>query len=240
MKSTGTQSALVDGNRTGLETSPELGRELIEGALAATPSSDGGPEDIAEYRGEYIKEGFPVGSLPSLPFAQEAEANEELTGMAVLLDKLSERLAFERMGTRLYEALINKCEILGESSPGPTLAQLRQIRDEELQHFLLLKNAVTELGGDPTVQSPCADVAGVASLGILQVLTDPRTNMSQCLQAILTAELTDNDGWQLLISLADNLGHDEMVKEFQRALKHEEEHLTNVRGWLTEKVLAKV
>lgn len=240
MKSTGTQSALVDGNRTGLETSPELGRELIEGALAATPSSDGGPEDIAEYRGEYIKEGFPVGSLPSLPFAQEAEANEELTGMAVLLDKLSERLAFERMGTRLYEALINKCEILGESSPGPTLAQLRQIRDEELQHFLLLKNAVTELGGDPTVQSPCADVAGVASLGILQVLTDPRTNMSQCLQAILTAELTDNDGWQLLISLADNLGHGEMVKEFQRALKHEEEHLTNVRGWLTEKVLAKV
>lgn len=240
MKSTGTQSALVDGNRTGLETSPELGRELIEGALAATPSSDGGPEDIAEYRGEYIKEGFPVGSLPSLPFAQEAEANEELTGMAVLLDKLSERLAFERMGTRLYEALINKCEILGESSPGPTLAELRQIRDEELQHFLLLKNAVTELGGDPTVQSPCADVAGVASLGILQVLTDPRTNMSQCLQAILTAELTDNDGWQLLISLADNLGHDELVKEFQRALEHEEEHLTSVRGWLTEKVLAKV
>lgn len=29
--------------------------------------------------------------------------------VAVLLDKLSERLAFERTGTRLYEALLNKC-----------------------------------------------------------------------------------------------------------------------------------
>ena len=160
--------------------------------------------------------------------------------MAVLLDKLSERLAFERMGTRLYDALINKCEILGESSPGPTLADLQQIRDEELRHFLLLKRAITELGGDPTVQSPCADVTGVASLGILQVLTDPRTSVTQCLQAILTAELTDNDGWQLLINLTDTLGHSDMAKEFQSALENEEEHLKNVRGWLTEKVLAKV
>lgn len=240
MKSTGTQSALADGNRTGIQTSPELARELIEGAASATPSSAGGPEEIAAARGEYIKEGFPVGSLPSLPFAQEAKAGEEAIGMAVLFDKLSERLAFERMGTRLYEALINKCEMLGESLPGPTLAELQQIRDEELQHFLLLKRAVTELGGDPTVQSPCADVAGVASLGILQVLTDPRTTVTQCLQAILTAELTDNDGWQLLINLTDNLGHDDLVQEFQRALKNEEEHVIKVRGWLTEKVLAKV
>jgi rubrerythrin len=240
MKSTGTKSALADGNRTGIQTSPELAQELIEGALAATPSSAGGTEDINAYRGTYIKEGYPVGSLPSLPFAQEAKADEDAVGMAVLLDKLSERLAFERMGTRLYEALINKCEILGESSPGPTLADLQQIRDEELQHFLLLKRAITELGGDPTVQSPCADVTGVAARGILQVLTDPRTPVTQCQPASRTAARTDNDGWQLLINLADTLGHNDLVTEFQRALEHEEKHLTNVRGWLTEKVLAKV
>jgi bacterioferritin (cytochrome b1) len=239
MKSTGTQSALAGaaGNRTGIQTSPELAQELIEGAATAEPSSEGGPEAIAASRGEYIQEGFPIGSLPTLPAAEEAQADEEVSGMAVLLDKLSERLAFERMGTRLYEALINKCELLGESSPGPTLAELERIRDEELGHFLLLKQAITELGGDPTVQSPCADVAGVASLGILQVLTDPRTSMAQCLQAILTAELTDNDGWQLLINVADNLGHSEMLSEFQSALENEREHLANVRGWLTEQVL---
>lgn len=241
MKSTGTQSALAGtgGNRTGIQTSPELAQELIEGALAATPSSEGSAEDLAAYRGEYIQEGFPIGSLPSLPVAEEGDANEDVAGMAVLLDKLSERLAFERMGTRLYDALINKCEILGESSPGPTLAELQQIRDEELAHFLLLKRSVTELGGDPTVQSPCADIAGVASLGIMQVLTDPRTSVTQCLQAILTAELTDNDGWQLLVNLAADLGYAEMAQEFQSAQEHEAQHVENVRSWLTAKVLEK-
>jgi hypothetical protein len=216
-----------------------MARELIEGAAAAVPSSDGGPEAIAEYRGEYIQEGFPIGSLPSLPVSKEARANEDDAGMAVLLDKLSERLAFERMGARLYEALINKVEIMGESSPGPTLAQLQQIRDEELRHFLLLKKGITALGGDPTVQSPCADVAGVASLGILQVLTDPRTSVAQCLQAILTAELTDNDGWRMLINLSDTLGYTEMANDFQGALENEEQHLANVRIWLSEKILEK-
>lgn len=241
MKSTGTQSALtgVEGNRTGIQTSPEMAQELIEGAAAAAPSSDGGPEAIAEYRSEYIQEGFPIGSLPSLPVSKEAQANEDDAGMAVMLDKLSERLAFERMGTRLYEALINKVSVTGESSPGPTLTELQQIRDEELRHFLLLKRAITALGGDPTVQSPCADIAGVASLGILQVLTDPRASVTQCLQAILTAELTDNDGWRLLINLSDTLGYTEMVNDFRAALQSEEEHLTNVRGWLSEKVLDK-
>ena len=241
MKGTGARSALVgvEGNRTGLQTSPELARELIEGAAAATPSSEGGPEEIAGSRGEYIKEGFPIGSQPSLPAAQEAKADEEVAGMAMLLDKLSERLAFERMGTRLYDALINKCETLGESSPGPTLAELQQIRDEELNHFLILKRAITELGGDPTVQSPCADIAGVASLGILQVLTDPRTSVTQCLQAMLTAELTDNDGWRMLINLSHTLGYAEMVNDFQGALENEEEHLENVRAWLSDRVLEK-
>ena len=54
-----------------------------------------------------------------MPASEEADADEEEAGMAVLLDKLSERLAFERMGTRLYEALLNKCEMLGEAQPGP-------------------------------------------------------------------------------------------------------------------------
>jgi bacterioferritin (cytochrome b1) len=212
---------------------------LIEGAAAAVPSSEGGPEAIAASRGEYILEGFPVGSLPMLPASQEARAGEETAGMAVLLDKLSERLAFERMGTRLYDALINKCEVLGESSPGPTLAELRRIREEEAQHFLLLNRAVTSLGGDPTVQSPCADVAAVASLGILQVVTDPRTSVTQCLQAMLTAELTDNDGWRMLIDLTGTLGFAGMAAEFQTALENEEEHLESVRGWLSEKVMEK-
>src|SRR5215216_74738 len=236
MTNTGAKQA-ISGNRTGMQTSPELAEEIVEGANSATPSSEGGAEDIAEYRGEYIAEGFPIGSMPMMPASEEAEADEEEAGMAVFLDKLSERLAFERMGTRLYEALLNKCEMLGETTPGPTLEDIEHIGSEELEHFLLINRTITELGGDPTVQSPCADMAGGASMGIMQVLTDPRSSMAQCLQAMLTAELTDNDGWQLLIQLADNLGQDEMKAEFESALANEEEHLQNVRAWLSESVL---
>ena len=225
------------GNRTGMQTSPELAEELIEGANNATPSSQGDAQDIADYRAEYIADGFPIGSMPMMPASEEGEADEDQAGMAVFLDKLSERLAFERTGTRLYEALLNKCETLGESSPGPTLEDIEHIGSEELEHFLLINQCITDIGGDPTVESPCADVAAVTSIGLMQVLTDPRTSMAQCLQAMLVAELTDNDGWQLLIKLADNLGYDDMKAQFETALAHEEEHLLNVRNWLSECVL---
>lgn len=237
MKSTGAQP--VRGNRTGMQTSPELAEELIEGAANAAPSSDGGSEIIAESRTDYISEGFPLGSMPAMPVSEEADADEDQAAMAVFLDKLSERLAFERMGVRLYEALLNKCEALGETKPGPTLEDIRHIGGEELDHFLMLNEAIETLGGDPTVESPSADIAAVASMGIMQVMTDPRSSVPQCLQVLLTAELTDNAGWELLIELASNLGYDDMREQFETALTHEEEHLQNVRDWLSDSVMEK-
>jgi bacterioferritin (cytochrome b1) len=234
MKTSGAKSAKIDevGNRTGMLISPEMAQEMVDTSESAEPTP-GQIEDLADYRAPYIEEGFPVGSLPTPPTAE----GEDQTGMAVLLDKLSERLAFERTGTRLYEALINKCEVLGEDATGPTLAELEEIGAEELNHFLMLNSVIAELGGDPTVQSPSADVASVASLGIVQVLNDPRTTVTQCLQAILTAELTDNDGWSMLIDLAENLGFPEMSEQFKEALEREETHLENVRTWLSARVM---
>lgn len=236
MKTTGAKQ-VMEGNRTGIQTAPELAEELIDGASNAIPSSEGGAEDIAQFRADYIAEGFPIGSLPTVPVSEEEQADEDEIAMAVFLDKLSERLAFERTGVRLYEAFYNKVETLGETVPGPTLEQIEQIGREELEHFLMVNRTITELGGDPTVESPSADVGGVASMGIMQVLTDPRTSVAQCLQALLTAELTDNDGWRLLIQLADSFGFDEAKVEFETALANEVVHLENVRNWLSECVM---
>jgi rubrerythrin len=233
MKTTGAKQ-VMEGNRTGIQTAPELAEELIDGASNAAPSSEGGAEDIAQFRADYIAEGFPIGSMPTVAASEEEQADEDEMAMAVFLDKLSERLAFERTGVRLYEAFYNKVETLGETVPGPTLEQIEQIGREELEHFLMVNRTITELGGDSTVESPSADVAGVASMGIMQVLTDPRTSVAQCLQALLTAELTDNDGWRLLIQLADNFGFDEAKVEFETALANEVVHLQNVRNWLSE------
>jgi len=90
-----------------------------------------------------------------------------------------------------------------------------------------------ELGADPTAQTPSADVSGVASTGLVQVITDPRTTMPQSLTALLTAELTDNDGWQMLVDMVRLFDQDEMVKRFQLAQQQEAIHLGHVRHWLT-------
>ncbi len=228
-------------NRTGIMTNPELSAELIQGAKEAEPSPDGDLDDIAAKRAEYVEEALPIGSKP-MPVAEgditgaadaEAEgATDAGQALSLLLDKLGERLAFERQGTRLYEGVIQKCELIGDSEGGPSVADLRHIHDEEMEHFKMLQRVITEMGGDATVQTPSADIVGVLSHGILQVVSDPRTTMAQTLQAMLNAELADNDGWQMLITLATSLGRDDLEEDFEKALESEQEHLENVRGWL--------
>jgi hypothetical protein len=102
-----------------------------------------------------------------------------------------------------------------------------------LEHFNLLCEAMQSLGGDPTAMTPCADVTAVASSGIMQVLNDPRTTLAQCLSAMLTAELTDNAGWELLIRLADDAGESDLAGRFLGALGQEQEHLAIIKTWLT-------
>jgi hypothetical protein len=231
-------------NRTGIATSPVESKKTIEGAQEGTPSSAGDAMTGAAVRAEYIQAAEPVGLMPP-PATLKGVAK---TGAAmlkgqrptVLLDKLGERAAFERTGTRLYEALLTKFEAAPRKGNGaaPRLIELQQIHDEELAHFELLKRAIESLGADPTVQTPCADVIAVASSGLLQVVSDPRTTFAQCLGAILTAELTDNDGWTMLIELAEGLGQDKLVEQFRGALLEEQEHLAKVRAWLSAEVRA--
>jgi len=229
-------------NRTGIMPNPELAAELLQGAKETVPSSDGDGEDMRLERAEYLQEGMPIGSYPSLVDGDEVEDAEEVARynnrMAVLLDKLGERLAFERQGTRLYEAFIQKVEGLPAEDPdAPEVDDLRHIRDEELEHFNLLRRAIVELGGDATMMTPSADVAGVISHGVLQIVSDPRTSVAQSLQAVLTAELADNDGWQMLEELANQLGNSDVAEQCAKALEEEREHLENVRGWLSKIIL---
>jgi rubrerythrin len=230
------------GNRTGIMTNPELSIEMIEGAKQTVPSSQGDATEMASVKAEYIEEAVPIGSSPVMvEVSEDGESVGQFDGLAVLLDKLGERLAFERQGTRLYEAFLQKCESLTlEESSGPSVEELRHICEEELEHFHLLQNAIIALGGDATVQTPSADVAGVLSHGVMQVVSDPRTTIPQTLQAMLTAELVDNDGWQMLQDLAAELGQDDLEEQCRRAYEEEQEHLEKVRDWLTSMTMEEV
>jgi rubrerythrin len=203
-------------NHTGMQGSPDAD-DMLEN-LKLTKPRRGDERALAKVRAEYGEAADPVGTLP--------DPQEGAT--AVLMDKLGERLAFERSGTRLYDALLVKCETLGGAIPAK---DVQHIRDEEATHFALLGAAIQSLGGDPTQQTPGADVAGVEGMGLMQVLTDPKTTLAQALHAILVAEMTDNAGWEELITLTEQAGNDDLVKRFAKARDEEQEHLEKVRRW---------
>jgi rubrerythrin len=234
---TPTEELLV--NRTGIMNNPELSAELIQGAKETVPTTEKDGVVLASKRAEYVMEGLPIGSPPVLVPEPESETeaqqalDEMAAGLPVLLDKLGERLAFERQGTRVYEALLQKLEALPVTAEnGPSAEDLRHICDEELEHFKLLQKSIAEMGGDATVQTPSADVTAVLNHGIAQIVSDPRTTLAQSLQAVLTAELADNDGWKMLGQLAAQMGQKDLQKICRKAWEQEQEHLENVREWL--------
>jgi len=227
-------------NRTGIKTSPIHSRRMIDGAEEANTV---GPDDRAleTERVRWARDADPVGTIPP-PGSLKGLAKtavEALRGrdLHVFVDKLGERLAYERTGTRLYEALFAKLDAAHVHADGPTRAELEKIRDDEHHHLLVLHDAIDQMGGDPTALTPSADVIAVAGAGWIQVLADPRTTFTQCLEVMLIAESGDIEGWTMLVELAVGLGLDDLAEQFRRASIVEEEHVLKVRAWLTAALL---
>jgi ferritin-like protein len=232
----------IGSNRTGIRMSPKDGKELIEAAKNAMPTSEGDHMSLGMLRSDYIAGAEPVGTVPP-PATLKGVVKSSIDMMTgdrpqVLMDKLGERAAFERGGTRLYDAVLSKFDALPNPNGAVSRETLQHFRDEEAQHFQLLCEAIEKLGGDPTAMTPCADVAGVQAMGLMQSVTDPRTTLTQCLSTMLVAELADGAAWELLIGLARSGGHDELAQRFEAALREETEHLRQVRSWVQDLTLA--
>ncbi|SHG96602.1 ferritin-like domain-containing protein [Massilia sp. CF038] len=234
------QSTSMGMNRTGIQMSPfdSKAMQTVDPAIASTDTGD--ESACADLRNDYIANADSLGSVPMPGTLQGAVTMgiKMLTGDSpqILLDKLGERLAFERTGTRLYDALITKCEVMLDGDISMTIEDLQQIRADEARHFRMIAEAIESLGGDPTSQTPSADLAGVESMGLVQVLNDPRTSIAQSLHAIITAELSDKAGWETLVALADEHEIDSMVDDFTDALNQEREHLALVQTWYEEAI----
>lgn len=231
-------------NRTGIATSPIDSKAMIDSAKSANPTSQGDESMFANLRAEYIHRAGqkPVGAIPpptSIKGAAQA-VGTLITGKRpqVLIDMLGERLAFERMGCRIYEALLAKMDSALQPVRSPSRQEVQDFHDQEVRHFQLLKETMENMGLDPTVETPSADLRGVESSGLLQVLTDPRTNIEQCLHSVLVAELADYDGWETLIQLTDALGQKDLSNAFQQALRDEENHVRGVRRWYADNIAA--
>lgn len=228
-------------NRTGIDMSKGA-KQMIEAVREFPPSSTGGSEALSEFRRPYLSDADPIGTVP-MPGTVKGAAKagmQKLMGRhaEVLIDCLGGRLAFERTGTRLYDALIGKFMVRQDEATMLSLEQLQQFRAEEAAHSGICWDALRRLGADPTCVTPMADTNAVASIGLMQIITDPRMTIAQSLHAIHVAELADNDGWVLLIKLAKEMGQDELVTQFRKALHEEDRHLTALRGWMDRISLA--
>lgn len=223
-------------NRTGIQMSP------FETTDAERSQRDYGPmpdeearEDLAVRR-DYADANANDGGFGSVPVPATmkgvmASGVDMMTGKRpqTLVDKLGERLAFERGGVRLYDSLLVKCAASPSAIDATELEMLRHFRDEEAQHMTLVKQAIEQLGCDPTAQTPCADLVGVQSMGMVQAMNDPRSSVLQALHVMLDAELIDNAAWEMLIELGQATGHDKLVGSFDTAARQEAVHLEHLR-----------
>ncbi len=263
-------------NRTGLQMAPLNGSGMMNYAQAKAGEAPEDHGDMQSMHRAYVEEADKLGSVP-VPGTVKGivkSTTQRLMGgkPEVLIDKLGERLAFERTGVRLYEAMMMKVSGVADVAKGNgnggsahrtlqhdnaeahayesvettgmapvgsrvDMPTLQRIRHDEQERLYLVKQALEEMGADPTAMTPCADVVGVTSMGVLQTITDPRTTLAQCLNALLTAELTDHAGWELLMELAEQLGQDDMAIRFSVAATTEAEHLSIVKEWLRSEIL---
>jgi ferritin-like protein len=222
-------------NRTGIKASPFDAAELRE--QQGHQLTVGRPAITAEQlRMEYTQEAEAVGSVPPPTNVRGmvGATAQALAGhrMHILLDKLAERLAYERSGVRLYDSMLVKAAGAERLPADMTIEALQEIRDDEAAHFALLAESIEKLGGDPTAMTPCADIQGVQGMGLFQAMNDPRATLAQGLETLLAAELIDAASWELLIELAQGFGQDELANEFTQALANEQRHEARVRTWL--------
>lgn len=233
------KAAELGHNVTGAQMSPEDTKEQLKAVEKYPPDIKGDASRLALARKAMRQEADPIGSVP-IPGSVKGVLKSGFDKMLgkqpeLLVDKLGERLAYERTGVRLYEAALAKFE--GTATDDKELIPtLRRIRDDEAAHMQIVKEAIETLGADPTAMTPCADVAGVMAQGIMQVLTDPRTNISQALNALLTLELADNAAWELLVDIAGKAGHPNIAASFEQALAEEERHVSTIKALLQQQL----
>src|SRR5688572_19312817 len=204
-------------NRTGIDVSPLNVEELMKSVHEFPPTSSGTAQTLLDSRRSYLLEADPIGTVPP-PGTVKGVAKASMQKLMgrhpeTLIDTLGGRLAFERTGTRLYDAFLGKALIRSDEADSLPMERLQQFRAEEAAHLGMVWDALRKLGADPTCVTPLADTNGVASIGLMQIITDPRMSIAQSLHAIHIAELADNDGWQLLITLAREMGQDDMAAE---------------------------
>jgi hypothetical protein len=121
------------------------------------------------------------------------------TSDQAVLDLLSEMIAVERDGQRLYAQLL-------ADAPAELHQKLIEYTEQSRRDALVLEEAVRRLGGDPGYVSPAAEVVHDMTQAVLDATerATERRWMYRLLH-LITFETRDRMIWELLDELADTL-----------------------------------
>lgn len=145
-----------------------------------------------------------------------------------LLDLLTERLTFERTGVKLYDIVLSKMSNSQDKSIIGMIPQIKKQRDQEKEHEEWLEEQVRALGSDAHTETDLSELVMREARGLKEVV-ESDDELTHLFHALLVAELVDENGWKLLVQLADEAEDQEALSSFIQRAREEEDHLLYVR-----------
>jgi rubrerythrin len=153
-----------------------------------------------------------------------------------LMDTLSEFLAVELGGAKLYEKALT---LVTDSQ---TKSAFREFLKQTLNHQKVLTRMITQLGGNPKTQSDTAKIAAEKAQALMRTMgrreLSKEQNQLNAIENIVLAETKDHGDWELLAKIARQTTDKQLREVLEPAVKtveqEEDEHLNWTRKKLSE------
>jgi rubrerythrin len=142
---------------------------------------------------------------------------------SLLSERLIDRLDSAQERVALLTAALTKA--VAARDEGQLL--LERMRSDERLHCEVLRRHLVRLGFDPAFAPPSRE--GGDAKRILQIITNPRTSVSQALCALLGAALAGVGDWQTLARTAREAHEEGMAAEFEAIRAVAETHVHRIR-----------
>ena len=150
-----------------------------------------------------------------------------------LRDFLSEMLAVEKGGVKLYQRALSDLE------HSELEDKLTEFLNQTHRHVELCTSMLELAGGDPGYQSPGAQAADHKANGLITAEVPPKMFDQNNIENLVLAETKDHWNWDLLASIAPRIGDTELKRAATKAIsevrRQEKTHL----DW-NEKTLSKL
>ncbi len=152
-----------------------------------------------------------------------SRGKQSRVGPEWLKDFLSEMLAVEMGGVKLYEKALNELE---HSELEEKLAEF--LRQTE-RHVELCTEMLEAAGSDASYKSPGAEAAEQKADGLLSVEVPAKLTDLNNIENLVLAETKDHWDWEMLASIAPKIGDPELKNMASKAVrevrKQEQAHL---------------